>query len=144
MKNKEYRLECLPCKNLLDPQRRVNLLLVRAGIGAKGILPIFVPLLVDSGATYTTLPVPLLQSVGCDLKHPINQISIVTGNGQIQCPVVTVSWFNCLGHTKKNFPVVGHTLRRSIGWQGILGMDFLEASQGVISFAEGKIRFGSM
>ncbi|MBO0351631.1 hypothetical protein J0895_21605 [Phormidium pseudopriestleyi FRX01] len=112
MKNKEYRLECVPCKNLLNPQERVNLFLVRAGIGAKGTLPVFVPLLVDSGATYTTLPVPLLQSVGCDLKHPITQVSIVTGNGQINCPVVTVPWFNCLGHTKKKFPRSGTYLKK--------------------------------
>lgn len=143
-KNKEYRLECIPCKNLLNPQERVNLLLVRAGIGTKGTPPVFVPLLVDSGATYTTLPVPLLKAVGCDVKHPITQVSIVTGNGQINCPVVTVPWFNCLGHTNRNFPVVGHTLKMSMGWQGILGMDFLEHSKAVISFAEGKIRLGSL
>lgn len=89
-------------------------------------------LLVDTGASFTILPVQILKYSGYDLKHPIREENIVTGKGIIKAPVVQVSWFNCLGQTIKNFEVIAYNTPPNLRVDGVLGMDFLRYFRAVI------------
>jgi aspartyl protease family protein len=91
-----------------------------------------VQLLVDTGASFTMLPVELLKYSGYDIKHPIREENIVTGKGTIKAPVVQVSWFNCLGQTIKNFEVIAYNIPANLLLDGVLGMDFLRYFRAVI------------
>ena len=95
-------------------------------------------LLVDTGASFTMLPVQLLEYSGYDIKHPIREENIVTGKGTIKAPVVIVSWFNCLGRTIKNFEVIAYNIPANLRVDGLLGMDFLRYFRAVILLENAK------
>lgn len=94
----------------------------------------------DTGSSYTTLPVQVIENLGYDTRNPERNLRITAASSIIEAPVVAVSWFNCLGTRIEDFPVVAYTLPRGTFWQGILGMDFLISCQAVISVGEASIR----
>ena len=117
-----------------------NLLLLKAAAsGTDGSVRQF-RLLVDTGSSYTVLRVNVLDSLGYELRNPLNSIRIPTGGGIIEAPVVAVTWFNCLGQRVENFSLVAHTLPETTFVDGLLGMDFLSRCQAVISVGEAQIR----
>lgn len=74
-----------------------QLLLTRAAVhGPDGTK--VVKLLVDTGSSYTILPVEVLQSTGCDpaLRRE-GEVRLITGNGVVIAPRVSVEWFHSLG-----------------------------------------------
>jgi aspartyl protease family protein len=97
-------------------------------------------LLVDTGASYTMLPVEILVTLGYDISKRVGSVRLHTANGIVIAPLVTVSWFNCLGHNFKDFTVAAHTIR-SAPFDGVLGMDFLIRCRAIISTADGEISF---
>lgn len=120
-----------------------NLLQAQAAIGSRGGQVGRFRLLVDTGASYTMLPVEVLETLGYDTHHPIRTVRMVAANGIIVAPVVTVAWFSCLGQRLEEFPVVAHTLPAGTKADGLLGMDVLLGCQAIISVAEAKITFGN-
>ena len=120
-------------------KRYGNLLLLRAAIGGKGNDVAVARLLVDTGSSYTILPVEVIEQMGYDLQHPVRRVLMASANGIVAAPMITVSWFNCLGQRLKNFPVVAHTIPNAT-FDGLLGMDFLTRCRAVIAVAEAEIR----
>ena len=120
--------------------RHGNLLVLRAaaGGGNKGV--VVVRLAVDMGASYTTLPVEVVETLGCDTHHPLRTVRIVAANGIIVAPVVALPWFHCLGQRLSNFPVVAHTLPAGTFVDGLLGMDFLTRCRAVIAVGEATLQ----
>lgn len=139
-----YQLERIAYPGLINPDWKVNYLLIRVKVSVQGGPSVIAPLLVDSGATFTSLSPKILKTVGCDLNNPLKYVPILTGSGNKNTPVFQVPLFGYQTHTRENFPVLALDIPEFIRWRGVLGMDFLEQCHGVISFAEGKIRFGSM
>ncbi len=95
------------------------------------------PLLVDTGATYTILPEITLKNLGYDTENPIARYDkLVTGGGdRLGIPIVQVSSFYCLGKQMIDFPVLAYALPKSPNqryWRGVLGMDFLTHFRAVI------------
>ena len=122
--------------------RRGNLLLTSGTVGAKKQGDFFrVRLLVDTGSNYTILPVKILEDFGYDLRNPARREKLITGQGEIYVPVISVSWFNSLGQSIKNFEIATYNLPKVIRLDGILGMNFLWDSQAVISVADAEISF---
>ena len=119
-----------------------NLLLTSATVGSKKQGDFFqLRLLVDTGSKYTILPVQILENLGYDLRNPIRREKLITGQGEIYPPLISVSWFNSLGQSIKNFEVAAHNLPKFARLDGLLGMDFLIGCQAVISVADAEISF---
>jgi|YelNatPaOPRAMG01_1025707.scaffolds.fasta_scaffold23182_4 predicted aspartyl protease len=121
--------------------RQGNLLFLRASIGAHGGNIVNLRLLLDTGASYTMLPVEALEAVGCDLRHPLREVDILTANGTITLPMVRVPWFHCLGEKVEQWPVLAHTLplgTRAFA-NGLLGMDFLSRFRATIYIGRDEI-----
>lgn len=97
-------------------------------------------LLVDTGSSYTVLPVETLTSLGCDLDKPLQTVRIMTASGFVRAPVVEVRWFHCLGWRMDQFRVVAHTLPKGSFVDGLLGMDFLERAGAAIFVSRSEIR----
>ena len=95
---------------------------------------------IDTGASYTVLPIPILQRIGCNLEQPLSKKKIITANGAIAVPIVSVPWFNCMGVKRENYPVVGLDLLASSFTNGLLGMDFLTEVKAVIDISKAEIR----
>ena len=117
-----------------------NLLTIRAAIGDAQDRVIVARLLVDTGASYTMLPVEIVEAMSCDTHHPVARRRIVSATGVIVAPVVHVPWFHCLGERVEDFPVVAHTLPPGVWVDGLLGIDFLSRCRAVIDVAQAEIR----
>jgi predicted aspartyl protease len=119
-----------------------NLLAVQATVGSReGGDFVRVRLLVDTGSSFTILPVQVLQNLGYDTRNPLRRQELVTGQGRIYVPVINVSWFNCVGQVIESFEVVAHDIPPNLRIDGLIGMDFLTCFQAVISVSEAEIRF---
>lgn len=119
--------------------RRGSLLLVRVAAGSHGGNAVVMRLLVDTGSSYTVLPVEVVESLGCDTHHPLARVRITAASGTIVAPQVDLPWFHCLGRRIEHFPVLAHTLPVGAFVDGLLGMDFLGRSRATISIAQATI-----
>jgi aspartyl protease family protein len=122
--------------------RRGNLLLTSGTFGSKkqGFFGRG-RLLIDTGSSYTILPVKILEELGYHLRNPVRRENLITGQGEIYVPVISVSWFNSLGQSAKNFEIAAYNLPKVTRVDGILGMNFLLNFQAVISVADAEISF---
>jgi predicted aspartyl protease len=118
-----------------------NLFRARATVGSADGANGQAQLLVDTGASYTILPAEIIIGLGYDLLKPQGIARFIGVSGIVIAPVFNVAWFNCLGQTIKNFPVVAYTIPAGNYFDGLLGMDFLTQCKAMISVAEAKIRF---
>jgi len=96
-------------------------------------------LLVDTGSTYTILPVEVLESVGSSPAESKDHQRIATGNGFIICPKVRVLSLSTLGKKLARISVIAHTLPFSGPIDGLLGMDILCRFKAKIATATGVV-----
>jgi len=116
-----------------------QLLLTRAAVhGPDGTK--VVKLLVDTGSSYTILPVEVLQSTGCDpaLRRE-GEVRLITGNGVVIAPRVSVEWFHALGQRIEGLQVAAHTIPFSEFFDGLLGMDVLMRLQAQVDVRKGAV-----
>lgn len=123
------------------PLTRVgNLLVTRAAVsGPEGTKVI--NLLVDTGSTYTILPVEVLESVGLSPTQSKQHERIATGSGYIMAPKVTIQKLDTLGRQFRRVATIAHTLPFGGTIDGLLGMDLLCRMKAKISPADGTIEF---
>jgi len=117
-----------------------NLLFTRGAI--KGPKRIFTArLLIDTGSSYTILPVEAFISVGYDLAlfKDENKIRLTTTSGFTFAHKIVVQWLHLFGIKIENYPVVAYTLPEDIYADGILGMDFLTRINAIIDIKKGII-----
>lgn len=127
MKKKTYQLEKIG-----------NLLVCKAALIGNGNVEI-AKYLIDTGSTYTIIPVELLSSVGYELTTVKEHVRLIAGSGYIIAPYLNVRGFQELGNLFKNFKVVAHTLPPNKITRGVIGMDFLIQSNAVIHIKKGLI-----
>ncbi len=86
-------------------------------------------MILDTGATNTTIDSNALYLLGYDLKDNIGTVEIETANGIIETEVFEIDTFRSLGLTKEKFQIqVYDFLAHGIfsDYNGLLGLDFLE------------------
>ena len=99
-------------------------------------------IILDTGATNTTIDSNALYLLGYDLKDNIGTVEIETTNGIIETEVFEVNVFSSLGLTKEKFQVqVYDFLAHGIysDYNGLLGIDFLEGVKFCIDTRENTI-----
>jgi predicted aspartyl protease len=96
-------------------------------------------LALDTGASTTTLSLPLLRLAGYVPEAAPEQIRIVTGSGAQFVPRLSLDKIEALGQTQTNLPVLCHTLPPSVTVDGLLGLDFLRDRRLTIDFRAGRI-----
>jgi predicted aspartyl protease len=89
-------------------------------------------MILDTGATNTTIDSNALYLLGYDLKDNIGSVEIETANGIIQTEVFEIDSFSSLGITKDKFQIqvydfLAHVF--SFDYNGLLGLDFLEGTK---------------
>jgi predicted aspartyl protease len=72
-------------------QRSGNLLFLRASVGGSNGDSLRVRLLVDTGASYTTLPLRVLEDLGYDASTARSRIDIMTAGGMGRAPVLQIA-----------------------------------------------------
>ena len=103
-------------------------------------------MILDTGATNTTIDSNALYLLGYDLKDTIGSVEIETANGIIETEVFEINSFTSLGMTKYNFQIqVYDFLAHGIfsDYNGLLGLDFLEGTKFCIDTKENTITLTS-
>jgi aspartyl protease family protein len=100
------------------------LLITKAAIAGPDSVKIL-SLLIDTGSSYTIIPVEVLESCGCSPAGSQKHLRIVTGSGYIIAPAVRLDWISTFGEKMEKFDVVAHTLPFGGPIDGLLGMDIL-------------------
>ncbi|TAE33016.1 MAG: hypothetical protein EAZ91_03915 [Cytophagales bacterium] len=99
-------------------------------------------MILDTGATNTTIDSNAMYLLGYDLKDNIGTVEIETANGIIETEVFEINTFASLGLTKKKFQIqVYDFLAHGIfsDYNGLLGLDFLEGTKFCIDTREDTI-----
>jgi predicted aspartyl protease len=99
-------------------------------------------LLLDTGSTYTILPVEVLESIGISPAASEEHERIATGSGYIIAPKVTVRSLSTLGKEFRRTKVIAHTLPFGGPIDGLLGMDILCRLKAKIATATGIVEVG--
>jgi predicted aspartyl protease len=115
-----------------------NLLLLRASIQGQQDLRVL-QLLIDTGSSFTVLPLDVLTEIGCAPDLSGRRVSVVAAGGMIQAPRAVVTRFHCLGFEMEDFRVVALELPTSSPAAGLLGMDFLTQVGAVIDIQRREI-----
>ena len=121
--------------------RTGRLLITRAAVrGPAGTKVI--NLLVDTGSTFTILPVEVLESIGLSPAKSKEHERIATGSGYIIAPKLRVRSFNTLGGEFRRVALIAHTLPFGGPIDGLLGMDILCRLKAKIAAASGIVEVG--
>ena len=89
-------------------------------------------MVLDTGATNTTIDSNALYLLGYDLKDNIGTVEIETANGIIETEVFEVGSFSSLGLTKQKFQIqVYDFLAHGVfsDYNGLLGLDYFEGTK---------------
>ena len=79
----------------------------------------------DTGATYTMIPMELAADIGYDPGTSKKRIEISTARGTVFVPLIKISSISCWGMKVKNLEVVCHDLPPQSPVEGLLGLNFL-------------------
>jgi clan AA aspartic protease (TIGR02281 family) len=82
-------------------------------------------LILDTGATYTSISQELAQSLGYDLEHS-PRVSITTANGQVLLPKVTLRSLTLNGYTAYNVEATVMPMPKNVPFSGLLGLSFIK------------------
>ena len=99
-------------------------------------------MILDTGATNTTIDSNALYLLGHDLKDSIGTVEIETANGIIETEVFEIDSFSSLGIEKLKFEIqvydfIAHGIFSD--YNGLLGLDFLEGTKFCINTIENTI-----
>ena len=99
-------------------------------------------MILDTGATNTTIDSNALYLLSHDLKDSIGTVEIETANGVIETEVFELNSFASLGIIKENFQIqvydfIAHGIFSD--YNGLLGLDFLEVTKFCIDTHENTI-----
>ncbi len=120
-------------------QRHNSLLTLKAFVADQDGVYRGIRLLLDTGATYTVLPLGFLKELGYDVQSSTPRTQIAAAGGFLQVPRVTIDLFSCLGECERSFSVLAMDLPPSNIISGLLGMDFLLKQKAVIDVDKAEI-----
>jgi predicted aspartyl protease len=126
-------------RRLFSLQRYGNLLCLKAAVRGPSGDPRIVRLLVDTGSSFTVVPVQVLRDLGYSTDAVGQTVSIMAAGGLLRSPVISVLEFNCLGQAVTDFPVVAMNVPFNPVFNGILGMDFMTRYRSVIDLEKAEI-----
>jgi predicted aspartyl protease len=89
-------------------------------------------MILDTGATNTTIDSNALYLLGYDLKDNIGKVEIETANGIIETEVFEIKHFTSLGLSKSKFEIQVYDFQAHgifSDYNGLLGLDFLEGTK---------------
>jgi predicted aspartyl protease len=96
-------------------------------------------LVLDTGATATTLNVRLLRSIGYDPDGATDFVSMTTGSGSATVPRLMVNRLTTLGRHAIGLRVLAHDLPPQAAVDGLLGLDFFRGHSLTIDFRAGQL-----
>lgn len=91
-------------------------------------------LMLDTGARFTTLNWEILKDIGYDPATTIKRVNVVTANGIIESPLLTIKNISIGELSCKNVEVICHTIPELVEIDGLLGLSFLSHFKTIIDY----------
>jgi len=109
---------------------------------ADGSWVIYLPVVLDTGATRTILPADILADLGYDPGCPgLSRVRMITGSGIEYAPCITVKSLIVGGEQVDNLDVLCHDLPAEADIDGLLGLNFLRNFDFSVEYSSGKLCF---
>lgn len=104
-----------------------------------------IDLILDTGAVYTVIAWDVVKDIGYDPAISERRVPIVTANGVIEAPLITVDRIQVADLRAEAIDVVCHDIPELAGIEGLLGLSFLKHFRTLIDYTTGvlKITLGS-
>jgi len=89
-------------------------------------------MILDTGASYTTIDVTALYMAGFSIGNNLETDEVETANGIVEVGILKVDNLTALGHTVNNIPIrvydfIAHGILTD--YDGLLGLDFFENTE---------------
>ena len=98
-----------------------------------------VQLILDTGASRTTLPPLVLRGVGLDPDAAGREANVTTASGSQTAPILTINRLDVLGHSVNNLDITCLDLPNQLQIDGLLGLNFLRHFKLYINFSKGVL-----
>ena len=96
-----------------------------------------IDMILDTGAVYTVISWDVAKDIGYDPAISERRMPIVTANGVIEAPLITVESVNVANLRAKTIDVISHDIPEIAGIEGLLGLSFLKNFRTLIDYATG-------
>jgi clan AA aspartic protease (TIGR02281 family) len=91
-------------------------------------------MILDTGATITTIPNEIAIAIGCDPAKSTRRIELITASGTEYAPVITVPKVEFLGITLHKVEAICHNLPPQSLGSGLLGLNILKNFDVLLKF----------
>ncbi len=98
-----------------------------------------IKMIVDTGATYTTIPWSIAESLGYEPHLSEDKATITTAEGVIKVPLIKIDKMNVLEKGAKDVTVMVHDLPETSRVDGLLGLSYLRNFKLTIDFRKGVL-----
>lgn len=102
----------------------IVLIEVRLVSKSRRIIPL--KMVLDTGASITTIPMEAAIAIGCDPAKSKKRMEMITASGTEYAPVVTIPQLRFLSFKLKNVEVICHNLPPQATVSGLLGLNVLK------------------
>ena len=106
-------------------------------VGPAGIREIDV--LLDTGAVYTVIAWDVAKDIGYDPAVSPRRMPIVTANGVIEAPLITVDAIEVAELRAERVDAICHDIPEIAGIEGLLGLSFLQRFRTLIDYSVGVL-----
>ncbi len=103
-----------------------------------------VDMVLDTGAVYTVIAWDVAQDIGYDPAASEQRIPIITANGVIEAPLITVESIELVELRAESVDVICHDIPEITGIEGLLGLSFLKHFRTVVDYPAGIIEITSV
>ncbi len=96
-------------------------------------------MILDTGAVYTVIAWDVAKDIGYDPAVSARRMPIVTANGVIEAPLITVGAIDIAELRAESVDTICHDIPEIAGIEGLLGLSFLQRFRTLIDYAAGVL-----
>lgn len=98
-----------------------------------------IDMILDTGAVYTVIAWDVAKDIGYDPAVSLQRTPIVTANGVIEAPMITIDTVQVAELRVQNVEVICHDIPEIVGIEGLLGLSFLRHFRTVVDYTTGNL-----
>jgi len=99
-----------------------------------------IDMVLDTGAVYTVIAWDVAKDIGYDPAISERRMPIITANGVIEAPLITVEGIHIADLRAESVDVICHDIPEIIGIEGLLGLSFLKRFRTLIDYTTGVLK----
>jgi len=98
-----------------------------------------IDMVLDTGAVYTVIAWDVAKDIGYDPAISERRMPIITANGVIEAPLITVQSIHITSLGTESVEVICHDIPEITGIEGLLGLSFLKHFRTLIDYTTGVL-----